>query len=104
MADWLLSAVGRTWTKFEDEFKLEWDQAKINNRLGNQNLAEISSDDTGGALHTKMQDEYLRGVWEDALGYAGLEMIRYESNLKRRLKDNEKLSRVMINVSTILPS
>jgi 5-methylthioribose kinase len=76
MIEWLLGAFTGTWREFERVFRSEWDGAKAQGKLGDNYPSGYFTDDAGGALHKRAQEEYLRGVWEDTLGYAGLEMIR----------------------------
>ncbi|MGQ0563960.1 MAG: S-methyl-5-thioribose kinase [Gemmobacter sp.] len=70
--DWLLGAVEETWAVFESEFTHLWhgDRTGI---LYERHLFEGAGDPLGSA---QALSGVMRGIWADALGFAGCEMHR----------------------------
>jgi hypothetical protein len=69
---WILQVVAEVWRVFAAEFSLLW-RTERNGILGGKDLFELQ-DDSGGA--EIVLQSTLEAIWQDTLGYAGLEMHR----------------------------
>ncbi len=69
---WLLATVEAVWQGFAQKFRELWAQ----HRGGDACPAELFADAAGERAFRALQDEFLREVFTDAVGYAGTSMIR----------------------------
>jgi 5-methylthioribose kinase len=69
---WILQVVAEVWGAFAAEFSRLW-RTERNGILGGKELFELQHDPGGAEL---VLQSTLAGIWEDTLGYAGIEMHR----------------------------
>ncbi|MEO1676900.1 MAG: S-methyl-5-thioribose kinase [Pseudomonadota bacterium] len=70
--EWLLEVTGETWTTFTAEFRTLWK----NERTGILYPKTLYEDQGHGAASTEACDQVLKEIWQDLLGFAGVEMHR----------------------------
>ncbi|MEL6207465.1 MAG: S-methyl-5-thioribose kinase [Pseudomonadota bacterium] len=70
--EWLLEVTGETWTTFTAEFRTLWK----NERTGILYPKTLYEDQGHVAASTEACDQVLKEIWQDLLGFAGVEMHR----------------------------
>jgi len=69
---WILDVVAEVWSVFAAEFSRLW-RTERNGILGGKELFEFQAD--AGGAEVVLQST-LRGIWQDTLSFAGIEMLR----------------------------
>jgi 5-methylthioribose kinase len=69
---WILQVVAEVWNVFAAEFSQLW-RTERNGILGGKELFELQNDSAGAEL---VLQSTLQDIWQDTLGYAGIEMHR----------------------------
>jgi 5-methylthioribose kinase len=69
---WILQVVAEVWSVFTAEFSLLW-RTERHGILGGRDLFELQDDSRGAEI---VLQSTLEAIWQDTLGYAGIEMHR----------------------------